>query len=69
MKNFLRPIRTYISYIDSQRNARKPFLIPQKNPTFYKNFLRVMNVPEFITRPVQISGRKLCAAARGPAVP
>lgn len=56
--------RTYISYIDSEGNARKPFLIPQKNPTFYKNFLRAMNVPEFITGPVRISERKLGAAAR-----
>jgi len=61
--------RTYISYIDSLGNARKPFLIPQKNPAFYKNFLRAMNVPEFITGPVQISERKLGAAARGPARP
>jgi hypothetical protein len=51
--------RTYISYIDSQGNARKPFLIPQKNPAFYKSFLRAMNVPEFITGPVRISKRKL----------
>jgi hypothetical protein len=55
--------RTYISYIDSQGNARKPFLIPQKNPAFYKSFLRAMNVPEFITGPVRISERKLGAAA------
>ena len=56
--------RTYISYIDSEGNARKPFLIPQKDPAFYKNFLRSMNVPEFITGPVRISERKLGAAAR-----
>jgi hypothetical protein len=55
--------RTYISYIDSQGNARKPFLIPQKNPAFYKTFLRAMNVPEFITGPVRISKRKLGATA------
>jgi tricorn protease-like protein len=55
--------RTYISYIDSQGNARKPFLIPQKNPAFYRNFLRVMNVPEFITGPVKISKNKIGATA------
>lgn len=55
--------RTYISYIDSLGNARKPFLIPQKDPAFYKSFLRAMNVPEFITGPVRISERKLGDAA------
>jgi hypothetical protein len=61
--------RTCISYIDTGGNARKPFLIPQKNPAYYKNFLRVMNVPEFMTGPVRISGRRLGNAARGPAAP
>jgi hypothetical protein len=59
--------RTYICYIDKEGEARKPFLIPQKDPAFYQNFLRVMNVPEFITGPVRVSERTLGAAARRPA--
>jgi hypothetical protein len=38
--------RPYISYIDENGNASKPFILPQSHPEFYRSFLRSFNVPE-----------------------
>jgi hypothetical protein len=40
--------RLYFSHVDSAGNASKPFVLPQKDPTFYGRFFGVYNVPEFI---------------------
>ncbi len=32
--------------------AGKPFMVPQKDPQFYKNFIKTFNLPELITTPV-----------------
>lgn len=45
----------YIAYIDADGIARKPFLLPQKDPGFYDSFLYSFNVPEFAVKPVQVS--------------
>lgn len=42
----------YITYIDENGIARKPFLLPQKDPEFYRTFLHSFNVPEFAIKPV-----------------
>jgi hypothetical protein len=36
----------YISYIDEAGHARKPFILPQRDPTFYDSSLKIFNVPE-----------------------
>jgi len=56
--------RLYISYVDTQGRADKPFILPQKDPLFYDSFLETYSVPEFITGPVKISRRALTLAAR-----
>ena len=45
----------YIAYIDADGIARKPFLLPQKDPGFHDSFLYSFNVPEFAVKPVQVS--------------
>ena len=56
--------RTYISHIDEQGKAYKPFIMPQKDPLFYDSFLKTYSVPELISTPVQIHQTKLARAVR-----
>lgn len=48
-------MNAYIAYIDENGISRKPFLLPQKDPAFYDNFLYSFNVPELVTTRVQIT--------------
>lgn len=45
----------YLSYFDEQGNAHRPFILPQQDPGFYESYLKVFNVPEFVTGPVRVS--------------
>ena len=56
--------RLYISSIDSTGNARKPFLLPQRDPAFYDSFIKCYNVPELAIAPVRFSERQLLRAIR-----
>jgi hypothetical protein len=38
----------YFSHLDSNGNASKPFLLPQKNPDFYDTWIKSFNVPELV---------------------
>jgi hypothetical protein len=51
--------RLYLSYFSTSGKAYKPFLLPQKDPTFYTTFLKSYNVPELITTAVELNPRKL----------
>ncbi|MCD6392604.1 MAG: PD40 domain-containing protein, partial [Planctomycetes bacterium] len=57
--------RLFITYIDATGAARKPFILPQKDPAFYDSFLKLYNVPELITGPVKVSTGALIKAVRG----
>jgi len=46
--------KPFFSYVDEDGKARKPFVLPQKDPTFYDSYLCNYNAPEFITGPVTI---------------
>jgi hypothetical protein len=56
--------RIYIAYFDKNGKAHKPFLLPQKNPLFYNEFLKTYNVPELITSAVDLNPRILSKIAR-----
>jgi hypothetical protein len=56
--------RLYLSYIDSAGNARKPFILPQRDPAFYDSFTKCYNVPEFAMAPVRFSERQLLKAIK-----
>lgn len=56
----------YLSYFDLQGNAHRPFILPQEDPGFYDGYLKVFNVPEFVTGPVTVSAHRLSQAVTEP---
>ena len=51
--------RPFFAYFDSSGKAHKPFILPQKNPSFYKTYLKSYNVPELVTSRVKLNPRIL----------
>jgi hypothetical protein len=51
--------RPFICYIDTLGNVTKPFVLPQKDPLFYDEFLKNYNVPELCTGKIPISAQKI----------
>jgi hypothetical protein len=51
--------RPYFCYFDAQGRARKAFVLPQKDPTFYDSWFRTYNLPELTSGPVTVSQREL----------
>jgi hypothetical protein len=51
--------RPYLSSVDDNGMATKPFLLPQKDPRSYDASLFSYNVPEFVTSPVKVNVREL----------
>ena len=47
--------RPFFCYVDKEGGTHKPFVLPQKDPRFYRTFLKCYNVPELINAPVKIS--------------
>ncbi len=56
--------RLYISYFDKTGKVYKPFILPQKDPTFYDSFIKTYTLPELVTGPVAVGQRKLVRAVR-----
>jgi len=56
--------RSFISYLDSQGKAHKPFILPQKTPRFYDSVLDTYSVPELVTGPIEISESELSRVIR-----
>lgn len=51
--------RPFFTYIDKDGKTHKPFLLPQKDPEFYLDFLKSYNVPELVKAKVDLDPRKL----------
>ena len=52
--------RPYITFIDDQGKASKPFLLPQHNPAkFYQDQMMSYNLPELLTGKVKVNQRKI----------
>jgi hypothetical protein len=60
--------RPYFTYIDKDGKAHKPFLLPQKDPEFYLDFIKSYNVPELVTSKVNLDPRTLEKIAKKEAV-
>jgi hypothetical protein len=45
----------YIAYFDRDGKDYKPFILPQKDPEFYKTFIECFNLPEFATSKIEIN--------------
>ena len=56
--------RPYISYIDANGKACKPFLLPQKDTDFYLQFMKSYNIPEFVTGKVKKQSRAIALKAK-----
>ncbi|MCK3683414.1 hypothetical protein [Maribellus sp. YY47] len=55
--------RPYISYVNDNGKASKPFVLPQENPLFYKDFIKTYNIPEFAQSDVSFSPGTIRRAA------
>ena len=55
--------RLYFSYVDSLGNVYKPFLMPQKDPSYHNTYIMNYNVPELIAGPVSVGRWDLIRAA------
>lgn len=52
--------RPYISYIDNDGNAHKPFLLPQKDPvSYYGTLMFSYNIPEFVSGEIPLDGHRI----------
>ena len=63
--------RIYFSYFDRNGQAHKPFVMPQKDPSFYESCTMTYNVPELTMEPIPVSpsqlGRAIAKQAALPA--
>jgi hypothetical protein len=60
--------RFFISYIDENGVAGKPFILPQKDPEFYGRFLKSFNLPELSTLKIDVTPGKIRKSAKGKAL-
>jgi len=60
--------RPFISYINENGKADKPFILPQKDPEFYDKFLKSFNIPEFSTIEIDLTPGKIRELAKEEAV-
>lgn len=58
--------RLYLCHVDQAGHASKPFLLPQRDPGYYDDFLPLYSLPEFMTGPVQATPAALLHAVRDP---
>lgn len=58
--------RPFFSYMDLQGHFHKPFVLPQKDPTFYESFARTFNAPELAQGPVTVTEKCLSTASLKP---
>lgn len=58
--------RLYFSYVDSTGRVAKPFILPQKESDYYKDYLKTYNLPELIRSSIKISTYDILNAANNP---
>ena len=61
--------RPFFAYFDSTGKAHKPFILPQKNPAFYKTFIKSYNVPELVTSEVKLNPHILSGLTDASTIP
>lgn len=58
-----RSTRPQFAYFDSWDKTGKPFILPQKDPTFYDRMIESFNIPEFVNGRISFNPRDFEAAA------
>ncbi len=61
--------RPYIAYMEDNGVSDKPFILPQKDPEFYRGFLKSFNIPEFSTFKIKMNPGEIRRLAKSPATP
>lgn len=61
--------RTYFAYFDEQGRVHKPFLVPARDPEYFRLFLRSWSRPEFMKEPVDISPKQFYEKALTQPIP
>jgi hypothetical protein len=61
--------RPFFSYFDPDGKAHKPFIMPQKDPSFYDTFIKSYNVPELVKSKIDLNPRVLSDMADVNAIP
>lgn len=56
--------RLYLTYFDGKGGFSKPFILPQKDPSFYERSFKSFNVPEFIVNPAPMTKRGILNAIK-----
>lgn len=51
--------RTFIANIDDKGRCAKPFVLPQRNPNFYKDYLLNYNRPELMVEKTPVSSKRI----------
>ena len=59
--------KPYYCYVDKNGKAHKPFCLPQKDPTFYDNFLKSFNAPEMAKGRIPFNAVDVANAMQKPA--
>lgn len=57
--------KPYFVHVSADGKVSKPFLLPQKSPSFYDDNLKSFNVPDLGTVPVSFSPRDVASALSG----
>ncbi len=57
--------RPFVAYIGPNGKAEKPFIVPQKDPLFYRRFIKTFNIPEFAISEISFTPDQLRKAAAG----
>ncbi len=60
--------RPYMAHVSESGEVGKPFILPQKDPRFYQQFVKTFNIPEFSTSEISFSPGKLRKTANREAV-
>jgi hypothetical protein len=58
--------RAFISHVDADGRMGKPFVLPQRSPSFYDSCYCVYNTPELVAGPVPVDNKTLLQAIVGP---
>jgi hypothetical protein len=59
-RRFARP---FFSYVGRDGTLHKPFVLPQRDPSFYRSSILSYNIPELVSGPVRGMPRKFVRAA------
>jgi len=58
-----RSTRPFFAYFESWDSTGKPFILPQKDPTYYDKLMESFNIPEFVNGRIRFGPRDFAKAS------